>query len=49
MSSPILNHTAPGEPPDPSFNPDTARIFFRSFSPSRCLGSAQRLGAGGAA
>jgi len=49
MSSPILKHTVPGEPPDPSFSPDTVCICFRSFSSSRCLGFAQCLGAGGAA
>ena len=35
-------------PPNLSLNPDPACIAFRSFSTSRFLGFAQRLGAGGA-
>ena len=34
--------------PNLPLNPDPARIAFRSLSTSRFLGSAQRLGAGGA-
>jgi hypothetical protein len=35
-------------PPNPPLNSDPACTAFRSFSSSRFLGSAQRLGAGGA-
>ena len=34
--------------PNPPLNSDPARTAFRSFSSSRFLGSARRLGAGGA-
>jgi hypothetical protein len=36
------------EPPNPPLNSDPACIAFRSLSTSRFLGSAHRLGAGGA-